>query len=66
MLLLRLILILATLLLIVSGAMYVYTRDRSYLEFAWQLLRFTVLLLLLFAAFYLLERYLLTAWKVLL
>ncbi len=66
MLILRLFLILVVLLLVLSGGMYVFTRDRRYLKFAWQTLRFTVVLLLLFAVLFVLERYVLTGWRVLL
>ena len=66
MLILRLFLILVTLLLVLSGGMYVFTRDRRYLKFAWQTVRFTALLLLLFAVLFVLERYVLVGWRVLL
>ena len=66
MLILRLFLILVTLLLVLSGGMYVFTRDRRYLKFAWQILRFTALLLLVFAVLFVLERYVLVGWRVLL
>ncbi len=66
MLMLRLFLILVTLLLILSGGMYVFTRDRRYLKFAWQILRFAALLQLLFAVLFVLERYVLAGWRVLL
>lgn len=66
MLILRLFLILVTLLLVLSGGMYVFTRNRRYLKFAWQTLRFAVLLLLLFAVLFVLERYVLVGWRVLL
>ncbi|MDO8293903.1 MAG: hypothetical protein Q7T29_13740 [Gallionella sp.] len=66
MLILRLFLILVTLLLVLSGGMYVFTRDRRYLKFAWQILRFAAVLLLLFAVLFVLERYVLTGWRVLL
>jgi len=65
-LILRLFLILVTLLLVLSGGMYVFTRDRRYLKFAWQILRFAALLLLLFAVLFVLERYALVGWRVLL
>jgi len=65
-LILRLFLILVTLLLVLSGGMYIFTRNRRYLKFAWQTLRFTALLLLLFAVLFVLERYVLTGWRVLL
>ncbi|MDP4029267.1 MAG: hypothetical protein Q8P42_09940 [Gallionella sp.] len=66
MLILRLLLILVTLLLVLSGGMYIFTRDRRYLKFAWQTVRFTALLLLLFAVLFVLERYVLAGWRVLL
>lgn len=66
MLILRLFLILAALLLVLSGGMYIFTRNRRYLNFAWRTLRFTALLLLLFAVLFVLERYVLTGWRVLL
>jgi hypothetical protein len=62
MLILRLFIVLVTLLLILSGAMYLFTRNRRYLEFAWQTVRFTVLLLLVFGLLFLLERYVLVGW----
>jgi hypothetical protein len=65
-LILRLLLILVTLLLVLSGGMYIFTRNRRYLKFAWQTVRFTALLLLLFAVLFVLERYVLAGWRVLL
>jgi len=49
-----------------SGGMYVFTRDRRYLRFAWQVLRFVVFLLLVFAVLFVLERYVLVGWGILL
>ncbi len=66
MLILRLFLILVALLLVLSGGMYVFTRDRRYFRFAWQILRFSVFLLLIFAVLFVLERYVLTGWRILL
>ncbi|MEO8343486.1 MAG: hypothetical protein ABI536_06665 [Gallionella sp.] len=62
MLILRLFMVLAALLLVLSGGMYLFTRNPRYLEFAWQTVRFTVLLLLVFGLLYLLERYVLAGW----
>jgi hypothetical protein len=62
MLILRLFIALVTLLLVLSGVMYIFTRNRRYLEFAWQTMRFTVLLLLVFALLFVLERYVLVVW----
>lgn len=66
MLILRLFLVLVTLLLVLSGGMYIFTRNRRYLKFAWQTLRFAALLLLVFAVLFVLERYVLTGWRILL
>ncbi len=66
MLILRLFLVLVTLLLVLSGGMYVFTRNRRYLKFAWQTLRFAAILLLLFGVLFVLERYVLTGWRILL
>ena len=60
--LIRLLIVLVVLLLVLSGGMYVVTRNRRYLEFAWQTVRFTVLLLLVFALLFILERYVLVGW----
>lgn len=62
MLILRLVIMLVALLLVVSGGMYVLTRNRRYLEFASQTVRFTVVLLLLFVLLFVLERYVLVGW----
>lgn len=64
MLILRIFIILVILLLVLSGGMYIFTRDRRYLRFAFQTLRFTVLLVLVFFLLFLLERYALTGWGV--
>ncbi|MDX8378727.1 MAG: hypothetical protein R8K48_01600 [Gallionella sp.] len=66
MLILRLVLILTTLLLVVSGGLYLFTGNQRYLNFAWQTVRFTALLLIVFALLFILERYVLVAWRVLL
>lgn len=66
MILLRLLLILAALLVVLSGGMYLFTREPGYLRFAWQVVRFVVVLLLVFAVLYVLERFVLVGWRVLL
>lgn len=60
--LIRLLIMLVVMLLVLSGGMYVITRNRRYLEFAWQTVRFTVLMLLVFALLFILERYVLVGW----
>ncbi len=65
MLILRLFLVLVALLLVLSGGMYFFTRDRRYLKFAWQTLRFTAFLLLVLLLLFVLERYVLAGWRIL-
>jgi len=65
MLILRLVLILVALLLVLSGGMYVFTRNRRYLKFAKQTLRLTIFMLLILALLFILERYVLVGWRVL-
>ena len=64
MLIMRVFMLLVALLLVLSGGMYIFTRNRRYLKFAWQTVRFTVLLLAVFALLFVLERYVLVAWRV--
>ncbi len=66
MLVLRLLLILTALSIILTGGMYLFTRNRRYLNLAWKIVRFTVFALLIFAALYVLERYVLVGWRILL
>ncbi len=66
MILLRLLFILTALTLVLSGGMYVFTRDRRYLRFATQVLRLVMYLLLVLALLFVLERYVLTGWGILL
>jgi len=66
MLVLRLLIIIIALLLVLSGGAYLFTRDRRYLTFAWQTLRFTIFLLLVVALLFVLERYVLMGWRILL
>ncbi|HTN93120.1 MAG TPA: hypothetical protein VMJ33_00915 [Gallionella sp.] len=62
MLILRLYIVLVALLIVVCGGMYIFTRNRRYLDFARQTLRFSVLLLAVFALLFALERYVLVGW----
>lgn len=66
MLALRLFLLLAALVIVLSGGMYLFTRKHSYLRFAWRVVRFLAVVLLVFGVLYLLERYVLVGWRVLL
>ncbi len=63
---LRLFLILSGLAIIMSGVMYLFTRNRRYLRLAWQIVRFVVYLLLVFGLLYVLERYVLVGVRSLL
>jgi len=65
-LVLRLLLILTALSVILTGGMYLFTRNRRYLNLAWKIVRFAVFALLIFAALYVLERYVLIGWRILL
>ena len=64
MLIMRLLLVVFTLLLVILGGMYIFTRKQRYLKLAWQVVRFMVLLALVFALLFVLERYVLVAWRV--
>ena len=66
MLVLRLLFVLAALIVVLSGGMYLLTRKQTYLRFAWNVVRFVVILVLVFGVLYLLERYILIGWKILL
>jgi hypothetical protein len=66
MLLLRLVLILTALAIILTGGMYVFTRNRRYLGLAWQIIRFVTFVLMIFAVLFVLERYVLIGWSILL
>jgi hypothetical protein len=66
MLIIRLLIFIVILLLALSGGMYLFTRDDRYLRFAWQTLRFTGFLLSVVALLYVLERYVLAGWRILL
>jgi hypothetical protein len=63
--LIRLALLFSILLIVSSAVMYLITRDPKYPRFVWQVVRFMGYVLLTFAALYLLERYGLAAWQVL-
>ena len=65
MLILRLFLILVALLLALGGGMYIFTRDPRYLDFVRKMLRFSVMVLLVFGLLYVLEHFVLVGWRVL-
>ncbi|MBI4808512.1 MAG: hypothetical protein HY799_06170 [Nitrosomonadales bacterium] len=61
----RLALLISILLVASSAVMFLLTRDPRYSRFAWQVARFMFYTLLVFALLFLLERYGLVAWRVL-
>jgi len=63
--LIRFALLFSTLLIAASTVLYWITRDPLYPRFVWQVMRFMGYVLLVFAALYLLERYGLAAWNIL-
>jgi hypothetical protein len=63
--LIRLALLFSILLIASSAVLYLITRDPRYPRFIWQVVRFMGYVLLVFGALYLLERYGLVAWEVL-
>ena len=65
MLILRLLLILSALAIVLLGGMYLFSNNRRYLNLAWQIARFVVFALLIFAVLFILERYVLIAWRIL-
>ena len=62
--LIRLAVLISALLIVASFGAYIFTRDQRYLRFAWQVVRFIVFALLVFGALFLLERFGLVAWRV--
>lgn len=56
MLVLRLVGILVLITLVGSVGMYVFTRDRRYLRFAWRVFQFAFVFLVVFLALFVLER----------
>jgi energy-coupling factor transporter transmembrane protein EcfT len=54
--LVRLLLFLALAAIAVAGILYLFTRDRRYLRFIWQVIKFTVLLLAIVLIFFAFER----------
>lgn len=64
MLIMRLLIILAALFILFSGGAYLVTRNRRYLNLAWQIVRFVMFMLLIFVVLILLERYVLIGWGI--
>lgn len=66
MIILRLLFLLSALGIVLSGGMYIFTRNNYYLRLAWQIVRFIGFMALVFGALFLLERYVLVGWGILL
>ena len=56
MILVRLLLFLALAAIAVSAVMYLFTRDRRYLRFIWQVVKFTLVILAVVLIFFAFER----------
>ena len=56
MILVRLLFFLALAAIAVAGVMYLFNRDRRYLRFIWQVVKFTLLILAVVLIFYAFER----------
>jgi len=65
MIVLRLLFILSAIAIVLCGGMYLFTNNRRYLILAWQIVRFVLFALLIFAALFVLERYVLIGWRIL-
>ncbi|GBL44313.1 hypothetical protein SFMTTN_0108 [Sulfuriferula multivorans] len=58
MIIIRLLFVLTLLALVVSGGLYLFTGDRRYVQFVWNVLKFGVVLVLIFGALVVAERFL--------
>ena len=56
MILVRLLLFLALAAMAISGVMYIFTKDRRYLRFLWQVVKFTIVILAVVLIFFAFER----------
>jgi hypothetical protein len=54
--LVRLLLFLALAAMAISGVMYIFTKDRRYLRFLWQVVKFTIVILAVVLIFFAFER----------
>jgi hypothetical protein len=63
MIVLRLLLIIAALVIALSGVMYLFTQNRRFLNLAGQVAQFVIVAVLLFALLIIVERYALVAWR---
>lgn len=63
--LIRLLFIISALLIVVSGVLYLWTNNTRYLNFAWQVVRFLLIVGSIFVVLLVLERYALVGWGVL-
>ena len=59
---LRLLFLFAALSIVLSGVMYLISKDTRYLKLAWQIARFVLVAILIFVLLFILERYVLIGW----
>lgn len=64
MLILRLLFILSALAIALSCGFYLLTHNRRYLVLAWQIAKFILFALVVIVLLYVLERYALTGWRI--
>jgi hypothetical protein len=65
MLILRFLFVLSALAIVLSVGMYLLTNNRRYFRLAWQIARFIIFAFLIIVLLYILERYVLVGWGIL-
>jgi hypothetical protein len=66
MLILRLLFILSAISIVLLGGLYLFTSNRRFLTLAWQIARFVLFAFLIIILLFVLERYVLISWRILL
>jgi hypothetical protein len=66
MLILRLLFILSAISIVLLGGLYLFTSDRRFLVLAWQIAKFVLFAFLIIILLFVLERYVLIGWRILL
>jgi hypothetical protein len=49
--------------IVIFSGLYLFTKNRHYLNIAWKIARFVLFTFLIFAALFILERYALIGWR---
>jgi hypothetical protein len=65
MIIFRFLFVLSALAIVLSGGMYLLTGNRRYLDLAWKIARFVLFAIVIFALLFILERYVLIGWRIL-